>query len=115
MYFHTLYQVPNSIAEKESRLLYELIHGLITDTLLLVIMHFTKNQLEYILLKPDKLLADIVESIWMVKNYSEEEREGIIIPDGKIDLFLLEGENNSFEIFLSGICTHPIIYSKFKY
>jgi hypothetical protein len=76
-------------------------------------MHFTNNKLEYISLKPDKLLAGTVESIWMVKNYSEEKREGIIIPDGKIDLFFLEGENNSFEIFISGICTHPIIKPPF--
>ncbi|MDR0263685.1 MAG: AraC family transcriptional regulator [Sphingobacterium sp.] len=66
------------------------------------------NQLEYLSVKPDNPLRGIVESIWMVKNHAEEKREGIIIPDGKIDLFLFAGEDDSFEIFISGICTGPI-------
>lgn len=42
------------------------------------------------------------------KNNSDEEKEGIIVPDGKIDLFLLADENGNFEIFISGICSAPI-------
>jgi len=71
------------------------------------------NQLEYLSLKPDHRLIDLVESIWMVKNYANEKREGIIVPDGKIDLFLFAGEDGNFEIFISGICTGPIFKPPF--
>jgi len=71
------------------------------------------NQLEYLSLKPDNRLTDIVESIWMVKNYADEKREGIIVPDGKIDLFLFTGEDEKFEIFISGTCTGPVFKPPF--
>ncbi|PZU85420.1 MAG: transcriptional regulator [Chryseobacterium sp.] len=71
------------------------------------------NQLEYLSLKPDDPLKHIVESIWMVKNHDDEKREGIIVPDGKIDLFLFAREDDTFEIFISGICTGPIIKPPF--
>lgn len=71
------------------------------------------NQLEYLSLKSNRPLTEIVESIWMVKNHAEEKREGIIVPDGKIDLFLFAGEDGHFEIFISGICTGPIVKPPF--
>jgi len=71
------------------------------------------NQLEYLSIKPDNSLSDIVESVWMVKNQADEKREGIIVPDGKIDLFLFSGEDENFEIFISGICTGPVIKPPF--
>lgn len=49
-------------------------------------------------LKPWQSLEHIVESIWMVINHSDENKEGIIVPDGKIDLFLLTDEKGAFEI-----------------
>ena len=76
-------------------------------------MNTTKNQLEYLSIKPDNSLSDIVESVWMVKNHADEKREGIIVPDGKIDLFLFSGEDEHFEIFISGICTGPVIKPPF--
>ncbi|WP_312900021.1 helix-turn-helix domain-containing protein [Chryseobacterium taichungense] len=71
------------------------------------------DQLEYLSLEPDNFLSDLVESVWMVKNHADEKREGIIVPDGKIDLFLFLGEDESFEIFISGICTGPVIKPPF--
>ena len=71
-------------------------------------MYLPINKLEYICIQPDEPLTNIVESIWMVKNHSDEEKEGIIVPDGKIDLFLLADENGNFEIFVSGVCSAPI-------
>jgi len=64
-------------------------------------------------LKPWQSLEHIVESIWMVINHSDENKEGIIVPDGKIDLFLLTDEKGSFEIFICGICTEPVIKPPF--
>lgn len=71
-------------------------------------MNFQNNQLEYISLRPWHSLANLVESIWMVVNHSDENTEGIIVPDGKIDLFLMTDETGDFEIFICGICTEPI-------
>lgn len=76
-------------------------------------MNTSKTHLEYRSLSPDGPLAGIVESIWMVKNHSDEQKEGVIIPDGKIDLFLLSGKDESFELFIAGICTDPIIKPPF--
>lgn len=76
-------------------------------------MSLQRNQLEYVSLKPDSSLKDLVESIWMVKNHSNQQKEGIIVPDGKIDLFLFAAENEPFEIFISGICSHPVLKPPF--
>lgn len=76
-------------------------------------MSLQGNQLEYISLKPESPLKNLVESIWMVKNHSNEQTEGIIVPDGKIDLFLFAAENKPFEIFISGICSHPVLKPPF--
>ncbi|MFC3355443.1 helix-turn-helix domain-containing protein [Sphingobacterium zeae] len=72
-------------------------------------MNLSKNALEYATLAPSPRLTAMVESIWMLKNHSDKIDEGIIIPDGKIDLFLLMEENNSFQIFISGVCDKPIL------
>lgn len=55
----------------------------------------------------------MVESIWMVKNHSDQEKEGIVVPDGKIDLFFFTDKNGNLEVFLSGICSVPIIKPPF--
>lgn len=72
-----------------------------------------KTELEYISLLPPVSLHYIIESIWMVKNHSEKSVEGIILPDGKIDLFLFLDNGSNFEIFISGICNEPIVKHPF--
>ncbi|WP_294347245.1 helix-turn-helix domain-containing protein [Sphingobacterium sp.] len=72
-------------------------------------MNLSKNALEYTSIAPSPSLIGMVESIWMLKNHSNKREESIIIPDGKIDLFLLMEENNSFQIFISGVCDKPIL------
>jgi len=76
-------------------------------------IHSTKNQLEYTSLKPDGVLKDFVESIWMMRYYADEKQESIIVPDGKLDIALLAVENGSFEMFISGISTGPVIKPPF--
>jgi len=76
-------------------------------------IHSTKNQLEYLSLKPDGILEDLVESIWMMRYHADETAESIIVPDGKLDIALLAVENGSFEIFISGISTGPVIKPPF--
>jgi len=72
-----------------------------------------RNKLAYICLKPDETLQPFVESIWMVKNHSDEENAGIVVPDGKIDLFLFADKNGNFELFISGICSEPVVKPPF--
>jgi len=76
-------------------------------------IHSKKNQLEYLSLKPDRILQDLVESIWMMRYHADETAESIIVPDGKLDIALLAVENGSFEIFISGISTGPVIKPPF--
>ena len=72
-----------------------------------------KTELEYISLPPPESLHFLIESIWMVRNHSEKSVEGIILPDGKIDLFLYLDHRLNFEIFISGICNEPIVKHPF--
>ncbi len=72
-------------------------------------MNLPKYALEYTSLAPPPSLTAVIESIWMLKNHSDKIDEGIIIPDGKIDLFLLMEENNNIQIFISGVCDKPIL------
>ncbi|WP_338112825.1 AraC family transcriptional regulator [Sphingobacterium siyangense] len=69
--------------------------------------------MEYISLAPPESLQYLIESIWMVRNHSEKSVEGIVLPDGKIDLFLYLDNGSNFEIFISGICNEPIVKHPF--
>ena len=63
------------------------------------------TNLHYKLIKPDKLLADVVDSFWFLKHQSEDTTEKIIVPDGKIDLFFSKSETEPFRITLKGLET----------
>nr|WP_294858982.1 AraC family transcriptional regulator [uncultured Fluviicola sp.] len=62
---------------------------------------------DFKLIKPDKSLADYVESFWMLENQSDNEKEVVILPDGRIDLFFSQSATEPFHVTLSGIETHP--------
>lgn len=66
-----------------------------------------QNDLHYQLVKPDKSLADYVDSFWMVHNQSGEEKEVIGLPDGRIDLIFSRSATEPFSITLLGIGTEP--------
>ncbi|WP_335317830.1 DUF6597 domain-containing transcriptional factor [Pedobacter terrae] len=68
----------------------------------------SKHQISYLSKRPPASLNHLIESIWMLTNAAEESIEGIILPDGKIDLFLFLNQQDHFEIFISGICDEPI-------
>jgi len=61
---------------------------------------------DFKLIKPHKAFADFVESFWMLENQSDSEKEVIILPDGRIDLFFSQSATEPFHITLSGIETH---------
>lgn len=56
--------------------------------------------------KPDSFLSDFVESFWMLDNPSEN-KEVILLPDGRIDLIFSQSIKEPFHIVLLGIGTHP--------
>lgn len=73
------------------------------------------NDLEYKSYKIDNSISSVVESIWMLKNHSDKVVDGIIIPDGKIDFYLYQSANESFQISITGIGTEPVYKPPFPY
>ncbi|HSZ25256.1 MAG TPA: DUF6597 domain-containing transcriptional factor, partial [Cytophagaceae bacterium] len=65
------------------------------------------NELAFKVIKPDKSLADFVESFWTLQNHSDTGKEIVVLPDGRIDLFFSQSTIKPFNITLSGIETHP--------
>lgn len=62
--------------------------------------------LQYRQKKPDKSLANFVDSFWMLQNQSATD-EGVIVPNGKIDLFFSKTPDNEFRVALMGLETKP--------
>jgi AraC-like DNA-binding protein len=65
------------------------------------------NDFEYKLIIPDKSLADFVESFWLLQNHSDSNKDVVILPDGRLDLFFSQSTTEPFHITLSGLETHP--------
>ena len=63
------------------------------------------NGLKYKHIKPDKSLADFVESFWLLQNLSDSDKEVVVLPDGRIDLFFTQSATQPFYILLLGIET----------
>ena len=66
-----------------------------------------ENELKYLAIKPDKSLADFVESFWLLQNQSDCNREVVVLPDGRVDLFFTQSATESFHVTLLGIQTQP--------
>jgi AraC-like DNA-binding protein len=56
--------------------------------------------------KPDPSFSDYVESFWMLDNPSEN-KEVILLPDGRVDLIFSQSAKEPFHVVLLGIGTHP--------
>lgn len=65
------------------------------------------NSLDFKLIKPDKSLSDFVESFWLLYNPSDEDKEIVILPDGRIELTFSQSATSPFYITRSGLETHP--------
>ncbi|WP_332367737.1 helix-turn-helix domain-containing protein [Spirosoma telluris] len=65
------------------------------------------NDFDYKIIKPDKSFADFIESFWLLKNNSDNDKDVVILPDGRIDLFFSQSAIEPFHITLSGLETHP--------
>lgn len=64
------------------------------------------NDFNFRLIRPDKSLADYVESFWMLQNQSDSDKEVVILPDGRIDLTFSQSPTEPFHVVLSGLETH---------
>jgi len=64
------------------------------------------EELEYRLIKPDQSIADYVYCFSSLQNLSSQ-KEGVIIPNGKIDLLFCKTSDNQFHITLMGLETKP--------
>ena len=64
------------------------------------------EELEYRLIKPDQSIADYVYCFSSLKNLSSQ-KEGVIIPNGKIDLLFCKTKDNRLQIVLMGLETKP--------
>ncbi|WP_343632661.1 helix-turn-helix domain-containing protein [Fluviicola sp.] len=63
--------------------------------------------LEYQFLKPGNELADFVDSFWRLENHSDSGKEIIVVPDGRVDLFISHSKEQGFHITLSGLESEP--------
>jgi AraC-like DNA-binding protein len=60
------------------------------------------------IVRPDPTLTDFVDSFWMLQNSSDQYKEIIVLPDGRVDLFLSYSNDQPFSIKLLGLGIHPI-------
>lgn len=65
------------------------------------------TELSYRQVKPDSSLTDFVDSFWMLHNQSDQPKDVVILPDGRIDLFLTQSATEPFHIILLGLDIHP--------
>lgn len=63
---------------------------------------FTFNFIE-----PDEIIADFVENLGTFHNPSDEAKEVVIIPDGRVDLFFSQSPSEPFHATLIGLETYP--------
>jgi len=57
-------------------------------------------------IQPGKGLTDFVESFWMIRNDAAEEKEIIVLPDGRFDI-IFSVANGAFRAVIRGLDTHP--------
>jgi AraC-like DNA-binding protein len=65
------------------------------------------NDLLYQFKEPDRTISDFVESFWMLENHTSTDKEIIVLPDGRIDIFLTFSGSESFQIVIMGLGIEP--------
>ena len=59
--------------------------------------------IEYKVNSPDPALSHLVESFWMLINPSDSDKEIVILPDGRIDIFFSYSATEPFHVTLMGL------------
>ncbi len=67
------------------------------------------DSLTYRSAEPDQSLEHVVDKFWTLQNPSGNGFEGVIMPDGNIDLLFIKSEHDKFQIQLIGLETKPKI------
>lgn len=65
------------------------------------------NTFSFHFIKPGAPLDDFVESIGVFQNPSDEPKEIVVLPDGRIDLFFFKSGAAPFQVILFGLETEP--------
>lgn len=65
------------------------------------------HALHYQTVKPPEALSAFVDGFWLLQNHSDSDKEVVILPDGRIDLFFSQSATEPFHVTLLGIGTHP--------
>ena len=68
----------------------------------------TNNDIELRTIIPQQAISKFVESFWMLDNHSNEPKEVVVLPDGRIDLFLTKSDTIPFCIKLLGLGQTPV-------
>jgi AraC-like DNA-binding protein len=59
--------------------------------------------IEYTVAQPDSSLSQFVESYWMVINHSEQSKDIVVMPDGRVDIHFRYSNDTPFHISLAGL------------
>lgn len=65
------------------------------------------HDFQFHFIEPDHSIADFVENLGTFHNDSEQCKEVVIIPDGRIDLFFMHSPSEPFHVTLVGLETYP--------
>ncbi|HKO78691.1 MAG TPA: AraC family transcriptional regulator [Flavobacterium sp.] len=66
----------------------------------------SNNDIEHKIIQADESISDFVERFWMLTNHSDSEKEIVVIPDGRVDIFFLYSAE-PFSTFLKGLESEP--------
>jgi AraC-like DNA-binding protein len=59
--------------------------------------------------KPQKDISEFVESFWILENLSDQDKELVVIPDGRVDVFFSYSASEPFHVLLMGLEMQPAI------
>lgn len=65
------------------------------------------HDFQFHFIEPDQSIADYVENLGTFHNRSDEVKEVVIIPDGRVDLFFMQSSSVPFQVILVGLETYP--------
>ena len=65
------------------------------------------NDIEYKIFETEESISDFVERFWMLTNHSDSEKEIVVIPDGRTDIFFSYSNTEPFHINLMGLESEP--------
>jgi AraC-like DNA-binding protein len=71
------------------------------------INRMSNNHIEYKIIEADSSISDFVERFWMLTNHSDTEKEIVVIPDGRIDIFFSYSDKEPFHTTLMGLESEP--------